>query len=64
MTTIYNKPFLDENKLLPINNENNAKKILKDITYYRFKIYAHPFKNNYTKEFDGSKSFEDIETLY
>lgn len=69
---IYNKPFLDENQLLaflknkslPISNEEYAKKILKDITYYRFKIYAHPFKNTTTKKFDGSKSFEDIESLY
>lgn len=69
---IYNKPFLDENALLDflknksliINDEEYAKKILRDITYYRFKIYSHPFKNPTTKEFDGSISFEDIEKLY
>ena len=68
----YNKSFLDENELLEflknksliINDEEYARKILRDITYYRFKIYSHPFKNPTTKEFDGTISFEDIEKLY
>lgn len=70
--SIYNKPFLDElqliqflkSKSLPINDEQLAKKTLKDISYYRFKSYLHPFKDELTKKFDGSKTFEDIERLY
>lgn len=69
--TLYNKPFKNENDLiiflkskkLPINDEPKAKKLLKDISYYRFKSYMHPFKDS-NKEFDGSVSFEDIEQLY
>lgn len=70
--SIYTKPFYDENQLitflhakfLPINDEVYAKKILKDITYYRFKSYLHPFEDQDDKIFDGSKSFEEIEKLY
>ncbi len=69
--TIYIKPFKNENELiiflkskkLPINDEQKARKLLKDISYYRFKSYMHPFKD-INKEFDGSVSFEDIEQLY
>jgi|TARA_R110002050_G_scaffold1710_4_gene11316 abortive infection bacteriophage resistance protein len=72
MPVIYNKPFLDETQLLqflkskqlPIQNEEKAKQILKNISYYRFKSYLHPFKDDSTKMFDGSKTFEDIEKLY
>ncbi|MDY0180599.1 Abi family protein [Aliarcobacter skirrowii] len=69
--TIYSKPFKNEDDLiiflkskkLPINDESKAKKLLKDISYYRFKSYMHPFKD-LNKEFNGSVSFEDIEQLY
>ncbi len=72
MPVIYNKPFLDEiqllqflkSKQLPILDENKAKQILKNISYYRFKSYLHPFKDSNTKMFDSSKTFEDIEKLY
>lgn len=72
MPVIYNKPFLDETQLLqflkskqlPILDEEKAKNILKNISYYRFKSYLHPFKDDKTKIFDGSKTFEDIEKLY
>ena len=72
MPVIYNKLFLDEiqllqflkSKHLPILDEENAKYILKNISYYRFKSYLHPFKDTNTKMFDGSKTFEDIVKLY
>ncbi|MCG3661509.1 Abi family protein [Aliarcobacter butzleri] len=69
--TIYNKPFKNEydlilflkSKNLVINNESKAQKLLKNISYYRFKSYMHPFKNT-SKMFNGTISFEDIEQLY
>ncbi|MFW2581226.1 Abi family protein [Aliarcobacter butzleri] len=69
--TIYNKPFKNEydlilflkSKNLIINNEPKAQKLLKNISYYRFKSYMHPFKNT-SKMFNGTISFEDIEQLY
>lgn len=69
--TIYNKPFKNENDLISflksknliINNEPKAQKLLKNISYYRFKSYMHPFKDA-NKMFNGVISFEDIEQLY
>jgi len=69
--TIYNKAFKNEQDLilflksknLIINNEPKAHKLLKNISYYRFKSYMHPFKDS-NKIFNGTISFEDIEQLY
>lgn len=52
--TIYNKAFKNEQDLilflksknLIINNEPKAHKLLKNISYYRFKSYMHPFKDS------------------
>ena len=67
----YNKQFLDENQLvtflksksLIFTDKDCAKKILRDITYYRLKSYAFPFieQNNL---FINNTCFKDIENLY
>lgn len=70
--TLYTKPFQNENQLIALLTSKNlifndvplAQNIFKNINYYRFKIYLHPFKDPTTKLFDGITTFEDALSLY
>jgi len=69
---IYDKPFKNESDLilflkekgLLFHDEAKAKKILRDINYYRFKIYLYPFIDEITKNFSLETYFEDALELY
>ena len=70
--SIYNKPFKDatalisdlKSKQLTIHNESEAENFLKNVNYYRFKIYLRPFLDLSTKTYLPSSSFESALKLY
>jgi abortive infection bacteriophage resistance protein len=53
-----------QNKGLTINNINDAENLLKNINYYRFKIYLFPYLNSTSNLYHQGHSFEDGVQLY
>jgi abortive infection bacteriophage resistance protein len=68
----YIKPYQESKELcerlakqgLKIEDQNEAEKIIKRYSYYRFKAYLIPFKNNNTKTYNEGSTFENSHLLY
>ena len=72
MKELYNKPYTAPQDLIPylegkelsIEDKGNAEKILKNINYYRFKVYLRPFLDIESGKFKEGSSFEKAHQLY
>lgn len=72
MKELYNKPYTAPKDLIPyleekelsIEDKNNAEKTLKNINYYRFKVYLRPFLDIQSGKFKEGSSFEKAHQLY
>ncbi|RYA46044.1 MULTISPECIES: Abi family protein [unclassified Enterobacter cloacae complex] len=68
----YKKPYFSSDKLctklhsdgLTISNLSDAKKILERSSYYRFKAYLIPFRNEATRKYYPEATFEQAHQLY